>query len=104
MPRGKLHTRGTNNRCKACGEPFPCPAIINARDISHHQVVPTTAVHARDFERQLRPMLEALTRFEHELSNYADQDRRERARHDSIAVAIKHLQGALDALKQASQE
>jgi hypothetical protein len=71
--------------------------------MSHH-IVPTAAVHARDFEHQLRPIQVALAAFEHALNNYANQDRRERARHDSIAVAVKLLQGALDALEMAARD
>jgi hypothetical protein len=103
MPRAQLHTRGTNNRCTACGEPFPCPFIIHAREMSH-QIVPTTTVRARDFGHQLRPIQEALVVFERELNKYANQDRRERARHDQIAIAITHLQAALGALEMAARE
>ena len=103
MPRAQLHTRGANNRCTACGEPFPCPFIINARELSH-QIVPTTTVRARDFTHQLRPIQDALVAFERELKAYADKDRRERARHDQIAIAVTHLQGALDALALAGRE
>src|SRR5205823_6153455 len=97
MPPSQLHTRGANNRCTVCGEPFPCSASIIAREMSH-QIRPAAAVRARDFEYQLHAIQKALTAFERELNNYADQGRRERARHDRIAIAIKHLQAAIDAL------
>jgi hypothetical protein len=84
-------------------KPLACPGGINAREMSH-QIVPTAAIHARDFEHQLRPIQVALVAFEGALDNYDNQDRRERARHDSIAVAVKLLQGTLDALQLAARD
>jgi hypothetical protein len=81
-------------------KPLLCTVSINAREMSQH-IGPTAAVHARDFEHKLRPIQEALAAFERTLNNYANQDRRERARHDGIDVAVKLLQGALDALEMA---
>jgi hypothetical protein len=101
--RRRLHTRGADNRCKACGELFPCSASIAAREMSH-QVVPTATVRARDFEHQLRSIHEGLKAFERELRNRPDQDTHERTRPDMIALAIEHLQTALDALEMAGRD
>src|SRR5258706_9314212 len=68
LPRTNVHTRGADNRCKACDEPFPCSAWIDVREMSH-QVVATATVRARDFEHQLRAMHEALKSFESDLRN-----------------------------------
>jgi len=103
MMRDKLHNRGGDGMCEACGEPFPCAASIAARDISH-LVVPTPAVHARDFENQLRHIHAALAAFQRDLNNYGRQSRRERARRDRIALAMEHLQAAIGALELAGRE
>jgi hypothetical protein len=94
MRASTLFERGLTLRiCRSshlAAKPFPSPVSSNAREMSH-QIVPTADVHARDFEHQLRPIQVALAAFEGALNNYANQDRRERARHDSIAVAVKLL-------------
>lgn len=103
MLRGRLHDRGADGRCTECGEPFPCSLSIDMREMSH-QVVPSTTVHAGDFEQQLRPIYEALKAFERDLRNRPNQDQHEVVRADAVAVAIEHLQQAIDALEVASRE
>lgn len=103
MLRGRLHDRGADGRCTECGEEFPCPASIAAREMSH-QVAPSATVHARDFEQQLRPIYEVLKSFERDLRNRPNQDQHERVRADAVAVAIEHLQQAMDALEVASRD
>ena len=98
MPRWQPHSRGRNNRCKACGEPFPCPAILSAREPSH-QVVPTATVRARDLEHQLRAIHDALEAFERDL-----RDGREQDRPDLVATARGHVAAAMDALEQAGRD
>jgi hypothetical protein len=99
--RGPLHNRGVDDRCIECGELFPCPTSINEREMSH-RVAPSATVLAHDFEHQLRAIRDALKPFERELRQSADK--RKHVRADAVAVAIEHLQQAMDALEVASKQ
>ena len=98
-----LHIVGPERRCATCAEPFPCPASIAERELSH-QVMPSASIYAGAFEQQLRPMLESLKAFQRELQSHHGQERGERGRYDKIVRAIKHLEQALDALRAASRD
>ena len=65
-----------------------------------HQVVPTPAVRARDFARQLRGCQEALATFEQDLR--LSQGQPDRVNH--VLVAIDHLEGAIAALARAAHQ
>ena len=65
-----------------------------------HQVVPSATVLARDLERQLCTIQAALASLERELN---DQQRGPTPRSDSIAIALGHVQAAIDALELAAQ-
>ena len=103
MPRGRRHTPGPGNSCSACGEPFPCAAIPGAREFSA-RVMPTATVRARDLEHQLRALREALRAFEHDRRDPARRDPREPHRPALVAVALEHVQQAMDALEMAGRD
>ena len=104
MRRGPLHSRGADDRCTECGEPWLCPAAIKERDMTH-QVAPSATVLAHDLEHQLRVVHQALTALERDLRQSARTEQRaDRARAHRIAVAIKHLEAAMEALDLASGE
>jgi hypothetical protein len=65
-----------------------------------HQVVPSASVLARDIERQLGAIQATLASLERELK---ERQRGPTPRSDSIAIAIDHVQAAIDALEVAAQ-
>ena len=97
------HTRGSDDLCTVCGEPFLCLASINARE-ARHQVVPSAALYARDTAHQLRAIYERMVAFERALSRYVEEGRVPRARHARLVEAIRHLAAALNALERAGRE
>jgi transcriptional regulator with XRE-family HTH domain len=68
------------------------------------QIVPSPTVRARDLAHQLRDFHNALTAFEHELEQRPNQTGHERTRPDVVAVALKHLQQAIDAIELVTQK
>jgi hypothetical protein len=65
MFTGPLHNRGVDDRCEACGEPFPCPtgiAIFEAvkRELEHSTPPPTPEPAPAPIEQPPRPRWEDL--------------------------------------------
>jgi len=65
-----------------------------------HQVVPSPTVLARDLERQLGAIQVTLASLERDLK---EQQHGPTPRSDSIAIALDHVQAAIDALELAAQ-
>ena len=102
-PGTQAHRPGSNNYCQACGERFPCPGVVGGQGLST-QIVPTATVRARDLEHQLHAIREALQAFEHELRDPAHREPREPHRPALVAVALEHVQQAMDALEMAGRD
>jgi hypothetical protein len=58
MPRGELHNRGSDGRCEASGEVYPCPAGLAIYDSLREQMLAsaTDAVNALCTSAQDQPM------------------------------------------------
>lgn len=69
-----------------------------------HQVVTSPATRAQGLVEQLRALLQALEAFERELKARPSPTIREGFRPHHVAIAMRHLTAAMDALEIVSAE